>query len=510
MRKPLMLILFLVLSLPIAITAAQDTAPVFEPSDCPEPVNNIRANVSEGENVICGFVTVPENRADPDNSNTIRVAVVQFLSQSDTPQPDPIIYLAGGPGLSAIIPLPMFVYAGVVGPYNGDRDVIIFDQRGIGFSEPALECPNSEDLFYASLGEAPSDELDAELFAADTACRDNWIAQGVDLSAYNTTENASDVADIITALGYEQANLYGISYGTFLAQYVMRQHPELLRSVIMDSVLPVDVLAVEEYLPNLQRAFDRLFDECAADEACNENFPDLETLFYDAVDLFNAEPKIVSVRNPQTNDLHDVYLDGDYLVTWLFSQMFQTRAIPQLPATISRLSEGNEAVLYNALGGRVGQTIFAEAMESAVNCQDIAAGNQAEAFDENLAALEPERLREVVARFSLHEIPRSVAYCNDWIGPVTEAPEANEPVTVDIPTLVLAGEYDPISPSQWSQRVADALPTSYFYEFAGNGHVVSLFSPCPTSLITDFLIDPIADLDASCVADITGVDWEPR
>jgi hypothetical protein len=203
------LLALLALSPAKAQDAESGATPQFESASCPtatEPVAALQA-------ARCGYLVVPENRSKPD-SRTIRLAVAIVPAATGKPLPDPVVFMAGGPGESAILDTPFLVDAGI----NRDRDLIIMTQRGTLFDKPNLNCPEL-DQFYARqvslLYGAPS--TGQEQAAAAKACRDRLAAEGVDLSGYNTTENAADFADLRRVLGIETWNVYGYSYGTELA-----------------------------------------------------------------------------------------------------------------------------------------------------------------------------------------------------------------------------------------------------------------------------------------------------
>src|SRR5262249_11696499 len=144
------------------------------------------------------------------------------------------------------------------------RDFIFFDQRGTGYSQPELTCPERDALAPTLLAGALSDEQSTQAIVdAFQRCRDRLGVQGVDLAAYNSAASAADVNDLRLALGYSQLNLYGDSYGTRLALTVMRDFPQAVRSVVLDSTYPLEVNLYTALAPNAERAFNALFDACS-------------------------------------------------------------------------------------------------------------------------------------------------------------------------------------------------------------------------------------------------------
>src|SRR5262249_29867789 len=152
---------------------------------------------------------------------------------------------------------------------------------------------------------------------------------------------AADVNDIRLALGYDKIDLYGVSYGTRLALTVMRDFPDILRSVVLDSTVPVQADLYNDVARNAQRVFDLLFQSCAADRACNGAFPDLEDGFYQLVARLNAAPVTVQLKHPFTGKSYDFLITGNRLVGALFETFYVTSFIPGLPRVIARARAGD-------------------------------------------------------------------------------------------------------------------------------------------------------------------------
>jgi pimeloyl-ACP methyl ester carboxylesterase len=195
---------------------------------CPQPNYPGVPQAELGSSYSCGYLTVPENRDNP-NSRTIRIFVARVKAASNTPKPDPIVFLAGGPGSAGTLTAPAVVAAGM----NADRDVIFVNQRGTLHSDPHLSCPEMDQFTSQAVQlvfQAPATaDLDA---AAVAACRKRLSSTGVNFASYTTRENAADIADLREKLGIDQWNVYGVSYGTDLAQQLLRDHPEGIRSVV--------------------------------------------------------------------------------------------------------------------------------------------------------------------------------------------------------------------------------------------------------------------------------------
>src|SRR5499427_279462 len=257
------------------VVSAQDAptaagqVPRFEPTPCPK-----LTGADELAKASCGYLVVLEDHSRP-TGRTIRLLVAKYPARSPEKRTDPVVYLAGGPGDIA----PLEVNGFIAADFIRDRDILVVSQRGTMFSEPALTCPRLDDFFRELLGmRFYSEATKRAHLAATETCHRELAATGADLSAYNSTENAADFADLRNLLGLTSWNVYGTSYGTYLAQTLMRDHPEGIRSVVLDSVLPTTYTIPGNWW--ITRAgFDNLFQACLAEAACNALHPRLEETF---------------------------------------------------------------------------------------------------------------------------------------------------------------------------------------------------------------------------------------
>ncbi len=475
-------------------TATGESTAAFAEAACEFDVPN-------GRDVTCGWLTVPEDRNDPDNSQTIRLHVAIFASDSDNPAPDPIVYLEGGPGGEALEAVPL-IFEMRFAPYLANHTLIMFDQRGTGYSEPSLACPEYTELSYELLEQDISpEEAGQQSMDVLLACRDRLAAEGVNLAAYNSAASAADLDDLRMALGYDEWNVWGVSYGTRLAQTLMRDYPEGVRSVILDSAYPLEVNLLTDTPQNVARAFAVFFAGCAADPACAEAYPDLETLFYDTVAQLNEEKIVLPVSNLFTRDSYNAYFRGDDLIGILFQSLYATEIIPELPKLIADVNAGEYDTLALLLSSFLSNSdFFSAGMQFSVQCYEENSFATAEEITAVLAA-HPEL--EPVFRDSPNLGPNALLLCDQW-GAGTAVPLENEPVTSDIPTLILAGEYDPITPPAWGEQVQANLSNAYFYAFPGTGHGVSLSGACAISIIQSFLAEPTAVPDTTCLAKLGG------
>ena len=268
-------------------------------------------NEVEGETVECGAITVPVNYDAPDGA-TIDLVYARLFSRSLAPAADPVIYLHGGPGSAELGTLTQGV-AERFETLRQRRDVIIFDQRGAGYSFGEVDCKAIYDEQFESAFEEAQAALgpDAPLFAPGMVaahqvygdCADALTADGVDLSQYNTVNNARDVASLAGALGHDNYNLYGLSYGTRLGLELLRQNPPGLRSVILDSVMPTDIPFNDRLPETNDESFQNIVAMCQSDEACAAAYPDLTGSLNSLFAQLDEAPIELDAGFPLTSDL---------------------------------------------------------------------------------------------------------------------------------------------------------------------------------------------------------------
>lgn len=480
-----------------------EVEPTPTPSQTPVPVNALDYPVQfvEGScpftlpdhpsRVDCGTLEVPEIRDDMDNGRTITLAVAVFRSINQGSFADPIIYLDGGPG-GKTLEVAQFTYQDLIAPYVTERDFILFDQRGIGFSEPSLDCPEIQELTLTTLDQDLADEEGASLYLDSLGdCRSRLASDGVNLRAFNSAESAADVEDIRRALGYESLNLYGISYGTRLAQTIMRDFPSNIRSVILDSPVPIEGDLQAETPGHISTALDNFFAGCAQDTSCNAAYPDLEARFYALVDDLNTEPIEFPINYILTGARYDVIFGGDELINMLFQSLYSDEIFPLMPSVIAETETGNfdqlSLIFTNFL---INSEFISFGMYYSVNCQEEFAFSDREAVAAN-----SERDADLIDYFADWET--TFDSCDVWDVGVADEVE-KDAVISDIPTLILAGEYDPITPIRWGLQIENNLEQDTFVPFPSVGHGVTTSDPCGAEIALQFINEPALTPEMSC------------
>lgn len=488
---PLWLLLFLLLpAAPARAEAPQQRQPTaaFESTECTFEFP-IAQYLSPGTlGFKCGYVTVPEQHRDPAGP-TIRLAVAILPSTAENPAPDPLFMAQGGPGGSSLELFPLFM---LNSPIRDERDIVIFDQRGTLYSEPNLLCPELDKLTKETLELDLSKEEGEKLsLEAYQACGDRLTGEGVNLVAYNSLENAADVNAVRAALGYEQINFYGVSYGTLLGLHTMRDFPEILRSVVLDAVVPVQGSFLNQTARSANRAFQEAIQLCADDPECNTAYPNLENVIYEVMAALNENPAKVPVTDPKTGETYQTLVNGDLFINTLFLALYDPSQLPIFPTIVYNTRAGDYDLLSRLLPLLIFQPTVSVGMYQTVVC--------AEETNFDPAKMPVEGVRPELATLMRDSNESLFKVCDLWQVPKL-GPQANEPVVSDVPTLLLSGRFDPITPATFAEEAARTLSQSYAYTFPNTSHGAFLFNACASGIAQQFLENPAVAPNDNCIA----------
>lgn len=443
-----------------SIDAPPGVVPRNEPGPCRFTVP-AQLGLVEGQGYACGDVVVYEDRAA--RGRTIRVHYIKF--ESAAASANATIYLDGGPGGDGqnIIQWAGFLGAPFLDGLRVDGDFVVLGQRGTSRSIPFLECEDS--------------------------CPD------VDLRAYNTAANADDVEDLRVTLGYEQLNLYGISYGSRLGLEVLRRHGEHVRAAVIEGLVPAQTVWPAAVPASFHGALTALNASCAADGACGAAFGDLRAKFSAGAASLNANPL------PMTIAGSPIELWGSEYTYLLFRFLYSRSTYPWLPLLINdvaaRRVDRIQGLLEAAFGG--GGSSISMGLYNSVVCGEIFNPPDPDAFAEANAGV-PADIVELMSGSWYGLVDR----CASWPLPSAGHQTAlAQPVTSSVRTLVSSGRLDPITPPSFGAIAAAGLTNAEVVVHESSGHGATLQSPCGQQNLYAFLANPGATHDLSCAETIT-------
>ncbi len=478
-----------------------------------EPLAGMKVSPDDLQPARCGYMTVPENRGA--GSGTIELPVI-VLESSAGAEATPLVLVNGGPGS------PSLGLIDLAQGFRADRDVVMVNERGAAYSRPHLLCPELDELRGTILGDDgvihPIPEEDK--LAARVACAERLRGEA-DLDAWNMLEMTSDVDESLAALGYDKYSVWGVSFGTLMAQALAKRFPDRVESIVLDS--PASLYEDEDF-PSLSRsisinvlsaipdALELVFAECAADPTCNESYPDLAQTMSDT--LAALEKKPLDFTTERDGATYTWTLTPTLLYRQLGNSMGAELIgfIPRVIHAVARRVQGDPVQDEEALAA-LQQTIEGsfdpgadgaaqtDALFGTVSCSSW---NYVSEKEVEAAAEDP-----FVRAYALDLVLAGVRDCKEaWQVPGLEEvwPEMLTPLESDtLPALILPGKFDANIPPLTGELIASQLEHAYLHVTPDRGHVV--INECTIAMTQAFLRDPTVDPDASCLDELA-IAWQ--
>ncbi|MBS0225881.1 MAG: alpha/beta fold hydrolase [Proteobacteria bacterium] len=430
----------------------------------------------EGLPAQCTTLSVPETRSEP-NGRKIDLRIAWVPADEDADQhDDPVFLIAGGPGQSAVDSYSMLapVFQGVL----NQRDVILVDQRGTGGSNK-LACDT---------GDESTTTPDAAAMLRQTATCIDALSKHADLRQYGTTEAVADLDAVRSAIGAKQINLYGVSYGTRVAQQYAMRHPQQTRSIVLDSVVPNSLHLSNIFARNLDDALALQFSVCTKDPQCKAKFGDPRAELGTLLDTLRKAPPQVSYRDPLSGEQKTQALTADEVAGLVRMFAYMPAIASILPLQIHEAAQGRYAGL-KALTSMLRSEMkdqMAMGMQLSVVCSEDAGQAPAAAQDDS---------GTVLGNDMAHFMTQA---CMQW--PKGKVPaDFHTALATSVPALVLEGQFDPVTPPRYGEEVAKSLPNGRLLVLNGQGHNV-ITAGCMPRLFTKFIETADAkSLDAKCL-----------
>jgi pimeloyl-ACP methyl ester carboxylesterase len=403
----------------------------------------------------CYFMHVPQNYRKPDG-RWIKFPVVRISAPSSIQGKSPVLHLGGGgPGNpigfwpDADVSWLWNLYQGM--SVDNHRDLYIIDPRGVGLAEPSMACFEYADMIEEALAENLTlQEESSRSMEAYGICRDRLIAQGVDLSLYNSKTIARDVDQLRQELGIAQWSLYGVSYGTRYAQTIARDFPGTVESMVLDATTFMGINYTERSAEDLLQTIQRLFAYCEAEKVCSESLGDVGQRFWDLASSLSENPPLFTIDHPYYHEEISVVLTGDRFLNAYYLALYDADFYTDLPEIIVSLENGKPGKFRSAIENWIQYVLdreYSDGSAIAHYCYEEAPFVNFDIALENTKVLPP-----LIRDMMVEGLVFSDKQCQDW--GVSEAGKIeNEPITTDIPTLFLHGELDPVLPVEdlWDQ-----------------------------------------------------------
>src|SRR5882757_8852708 len=431
----------------------------------------------------CGDLSVPENPAEPGGrSILVRVARVPAINRHK--QPDPLFVLAGGPGMAATT-----FYASAAFSFeriHRDRDIVLVDQRGTGKSNPLNCALDDDDLYRAS---------DAEVAANAHRCLAT-LEKTANVAFYTTSIAVQDLDSVRAALGYQRINLYGVSYGTRVAQHYVRRFPDRTRAVILDGVVPPQLALGPATALNAEQALMRILARCANDSECKKRFGDPAASYHSLRSSLQAHPVPVSLADPTSGKPSKLDFTEYHLATVLRLGSYTAEQAALLPlmlhsatASVNFTPLASQFLLVNRSYGDA----LAYGMHNSVVCSedvpywDLQKVNRAELEKTYLGTAQLDGLKSM---------------CSVWPrGPIDA--DFHAQLHSEVPALLLSGGDDPVTPPADAEQARRGFAHGIHIVMKGFGHG-QLTAPCVDRVMAKFIaLGGIEGLDVSCTRNDT-------
>lgn len=444
------------------------------------------------ERLLCGYLQVPENRNKADSA-LLKLPVAVIRTTNAQPEPDPVIFLAGGPGASPTSSEHSFkLFASHA--FGQERDIILFTQRGALMTEPDLRCDELRDTrtsIYAK--DQTLQERDEEMARKAAQCLSSLRASGRDLAGYSAVQNAHDLKDLREALGLEQWNLLAVSYGTLMSLEAARLDPSGIRGMVLDSVVSLQSdLFMTEANRNFSQGLGRVLSACRSDPGCHQRFPALDAQLDQVLAELQEQPISITIDagNGRQQEVIVNWHDFLGLIHWM---LYNAKTIPLVPLLIAETADG-ELHLVTQLMERVfpAPKLAGDSAAGAffaIVCQD----------QYNSRSLSPQA-EPRYGGYAMASFIQLVCTNPEFDYASSPAPEL---FRSSIPTLLLSGWFDPVTPDIYAEATASLLDNASVLSIPAYGHsTLSGYTACQTEAAAAFLDDLQPKQDYPCLAEL--------
>ncbi len=428
-------------------------------------------------NAQCATVTTSFTYEEGD-ARTLDLHVAKIPARQTPIQPDPLVLLAGGPGQSATESFPALIHA--FRSINENRDLILVDQRGTGNSH-RLDCEAS----------VPGEDLEFDSAVVQAHSETCLQAQTLDTRYFTTSIAVKDLEAIRKHLDVELWNIYGISYGTRVAIHYMRRYPEAVRTAILDAVVPPQVTLGADVAVHAQQALEKLYARCLAILDCANAFPQIEKRTQQLLDRLEVTPVSVDYEDVSTGTIRQMELTNKHLAITLRLMTYSAYGVALLP---SMLFDAYENKNYAPLARQammqtetVGSTI-ATGLHNAIICTE-------DAPDQITAA---QKAAAEITYLGAEVIDALHANCKPWPTGVMDS-DFKEPLVSDIPTIILSGAADPITPASYGDLVASTLTNKLHIVNEHQGHMQMPLGCVPQLMHRLIKSGNVNELDSGCL-----------
>lgn len=421
----------------------------------------------------CADIQVPENWSQP-HGRAISLHIAWLPAKSANSLPDPLIFLDGGPGGAATEDYPAL--SGELEVVNSQRGILLIDQRGTGRSHP-LHC---------DFNSKAQTEQHAPLPTRVKQCLDG-LSVSTDVAMYTTTATIQDVDYVRALLAIQTLNLYSVSYGTRVAQQYAARYPEHVRSIILDSPVPNRLALGQDHALNIDAALNLQFDRCQSSPQCQHRFNNNMSAAL-ALKAKLSSPKLVNVNDPWDNHPRSVSISADSYATTIRLLAYNATSSSIIPFIIAEANQDRWQPLATA-------QLLVERGLSPIGTNNVLELSVICSEDASALTKDARNAHTLLGNGMLENLN---TICPLWPKVPTDE-HFHDPFKSNIPTLVLVGSDDPITPPRYSSEILKSLPNGRSVLFKGSGHT-QILSICGAPLLKKFVeTASVASLPDTCL-----------
>lgn len=460
-------------------------------ADCPGSIMGYKTS--------CYTLEVPENRTKPDSA-TINLQVYVYHPLSKSPQPNPVLILS-------VVPLEDFKYYTSLEKIMQEYSVIFFQIRGFH----GQQCQRMQEVYYQTLEQDRyGAQVQSRFIEAGQVCRQEWAQYIRDQAGYNSEEIAADVEDLRLAMGIKQWNIFAQEYGTRITYFLMRDYPDGIRSAILNMAEPLKGDIYSGTAVSAQRTLELFFQRCAEHEQCNQIYPDLKKVFYEVVDQLNLHPLVLKVNDLASGNTFTIQVDSQRFIEQVVTTFRRNEVsfVAELPQMIYQTSQGKTDKLSAMVGRFIEQDIPKEIiMKDRINCVERVQYITLETVKASNQSADP----RIAAGYN-RQYEQLIETCKQVWGDLYN--QQSKQVTLrgwgNIPVLIVNGDQNSLSGTDWPKDVAKGLGKSTVVEVTFSGPFDWMYGKkgdCMKPIMSAFLADPTSPPDITCAAEPRSILW---
>lgn len=438
-----------------------------------------KSETLQKDNITWGYLNVPENWEDAE-STTIKVAFSVLKNSSNTINANAVVFIQGGPGASGI----KNIWSWINHPLRKKNDIILFDVRGTGYSEPRL-CPDLGKKIMEILAKNQSEEEDEkQKTTAVLSCKTELLNREIDTEAYQSLSIVKDLNALKNQLGYTNWHVYGVSYGTYISQVYASIYPNDIKTLTLDSSIADISTYYTQNTSNYINSLTKIFKICKNDLGCNNKYPDLEKIYYKTIIDLQENPITVSVDRATLDSGKFTYNVEDFKVA-IQQALYHKQLIEVIPILIYQFHNRNEGALGNLVAAFSNLLGMDYGVYYCVSCNEVLPNNKISDYQKNAS-----RYPNLKGGISFYKSDFKV--CKNWNFSRKDSiihHNLSKLEEVSFPVLVLSGEYDPITPISNGEKIAKKFKTANVVKGFTYGHAPG-FTKIGNQVVESFINNP--------------------